>query len=50
MRIKQAGFKLAICVNALFMHYVAATTSLNMNYYQNIIKVNRIKFIKKWVK
>lgn len=49
-RAKQAGFKIGMCVDAMFTHYVAATTSFDTPKYQKLIKIHRDKFIAKWVK
>lgn len=48
IRILLAGYRIALPINANFSHVVGATTAFDTNYYQQIIKINREKFLKKW--
>jgi GT2 family glycosyltransferase len=50
LRTKLSGFKLAMCIDALFVHIVAATTSTDLPYYTKVCKENKEKFLKKWSK
>jgi GT2 family glycosyltransferase len=49
-RAKLAGFKIAMCLDAMFVHFIAQTTSFNRDYYQKLIISNKALFIRKWVK
>jgi len=49
-RAQKAGFRIALCLDAMFVHFVAQTTSFNLDYYQKLIKTNRALFLNKWVK
>jgi GT2 family glycosyltransferase len=49
-RAQKAGFKIAMCLDAMFVHYIARTTSFNQDYYQKLIKINKALFLHKWVK
>ena len=48
MRTKLAGYRIVMATQAKMTHIVGATTKFHVEYYQNIIKVNKEKFINKW--
>jgi len=48
LRTKRSGFKILLATKAPFTHYVGATTAFNTAYYQQVIKDNKTKFLKKW--
>lgn len=48
LRTKLAGFKIALALDAHFIHLVAGTTNTNPEFYQKVIKTNKSKFLQKW--
>ena len=48
LRVKLAGYIIAMAKKAKMTHIVGATTAFNPSYYQEIIKINRQKFMDKW--
>lgn len=50
MRTKAAGFRIVMATKARMTHTVGSTTAFDTPYYQNIIKVNKQKFLNKWKK
>jgi GT2 family glycosyltransferase len=49
-KAKLAGWKVALCPQAHFVHIVAASTSANLPYFTGIVNRNRKIFLEKWEK
>lgn len=48
LRAKEAGYQVAVCPKAKFIHYGAVSVSDNIVYYSQILNRNRELFLKKW--
>lgn len=48
LRTKRAGWKVVLAPKACCIHFVAATTSFNLEYFNKILDRNRRIFRKKW--
>ena len=48
LRTREAGFKVAVVPKAFYIHYVGVSTVDNRSYYQEVLKINRGKFLNKW--
>lgn len=48
LRTKLAGFRIVLSTKSKMTHIVAGTTGFKFNYYQDIIKKNKKKFLEKW--
>jgi len=48
LRAKEAGYQVAVCTKAKFIHYGCVTVSDNMPYFSKVLDRNRSLFHEKW--
>lgn len=48
LRTKIAGFRIVMSTKSKMVHAVGSTTVFNNPFYQDIIRINKLKFLEKW--